>query len=230
MSPPNRSGRGDTRKPTSLEENGIDHGRNPWGKRQYFPTEGEVHLSSLVSSGLSEPLTHYVPYSAMFAKTVYMDNEGCDPRNGPQYEGQQKTHSDGGVFSLQADNLSLASSPTMPAAWKQTPSIKSGSTQATGNDKDKVPYRPTTARLSELSELGTFPTKPASLYQTSESIEEDERESEYTPRSHPGPSSSAVPLPGAGEVSPVVGSAGFGSGDLGSDKQQQQQPRQWRGQ
>jgi len=166
----------------------------------------------------------------MFAKTVYVDNERCDPGNGTQYEGQQKARSDGGVFSLQADDQSMASSPTMPAAWKQTPSIRSGSTQATGNDKDKAPYRPTTARVSELSEQGTFPAKPASLYQTSESIEEDERESEYTPRNPPGPPSPTVSLPGAGEVSLAEGGTGFSSGDLESDRERQQQRLQWRGQ
>ena len=46
MGSPNRSGRGDTRNPTSLEGSGIEHGRKPWSKRQYFPTEGDVHLSS----------------------------------------------------------------------------------------------------------------------------------------------------------------------------------------
>lgn len=163
----------------------------------------------------------------MFAKTVYMDN---DPRNGPQYEEQQKTHSVEGVFSLQADDQSMASSPTMPAAWKQTPSIRSGSTQATGNDKDKVPYRPSTARLSELSEQGTFPVKPASSYRTSESIEGDERETGYPPRNPPGPPSSTVPLTGAGEVSPAEGGKGFGSGDLESNRERQQQRQQWHGQ
>jgi len=132
-----------------------------------------------------------------------------------------------GFFSLQADDQSLASSPTMPVAWKQTPSIRSGGTQATGNDKDKVPYRPTTARLSELSEQGTYTAKPVSLYQTSESIEEDERGSEDTPSHLPGQPSPTVPLPGAGELNPAEGGTGFGSGDLKSDGERQQQSRQW---
>lgn len=107
-----------------------------------------------------------------------MDNERRDPGNGIQYDEQQKSRNDGGVFSLQSDDYSTASSPT---TWKQTPSIKSGSAS---NDKDKgsVPYKPTTTRVPESPELPAFPTKPASLYQTSESIEEDERGSEYTPR------------------------------------------------
>jgi len=210
MSPTHRSGRSDSRKPTSVEGNGVEHIRKPWGKRQYYPSEGDVQLSS-----------------AMFARTVYMDNERRDPGNRAQYEGQQKNHSDGGVFSLQADDQSLASSPTMPVAWKQTPSIRSGSTQATGNDKDKVPYRPTTARLSELSEQGTYTAKPVSLYQTSESIEEDERGSEDTPSHLPGQPSPTVPLPGAGELNPAEGGTGFGSGDLKSDGERQQQSRQW---
>ena len=117
----------------------------------------------------------------------------------------------------------------MPPAWKQTPSIRSESTQATGNDKDKVPYKPTTTRVSESSEQVTFTMKPASLYQTSESIEEDERENEYTPREPLGPPLSTVPLPGAGnqviEVSPMEN----GMGDSETDRERQQR-RQWRGQ
>jgi hypothetical protein len=119
-----------------------------------------------------------------------MDNE--NPGNG-----QQKSHHDGGVFSLQSDDRSTPSSPTLPTAWKQTPSITS---ESTGNDKDKglVPYKPTTARVSEASEQPPFPTKPGSLYQTSESVEEDERESEYTPREPAGPPPSTIPPPRAG--------------------------------
>ena len=46
MSPAGRSGRVDTRKPTSLEASGPEHGRKPWSKRQYYPTDGDVHLAS----------------------------------------------------------------------------------------------------------------------------------------------------------------------------------------
>jgi hypothetical protein len=125
----------------------------------------------------------------MFARTVYVDNESRDPVNGIQYDGQQKPRSDGGVFSLQSDD-------TMPMPWKQTPSVKSGSTS---NDKDKgsVPYRPTTAGVPESSEL---PAKPASLYQTSESIEEDERGSEYAPQDPTEPPPSNIPPARAGRL------------------------------
>jgi hypothetical protein len=42
------------------------------------------------------------------------------PETGSQYEGQQKTRSEEGAFSLQADDRSMTSSPTMPTSWKQT--------------------------------------------------------------------------------------------------------------
>jgi len=196
MTPPDRSGQSHTRKTSSIAATGIEHGRKPWSKRQHFPTEGDVHLSS-----------------AMFARTVYMDNERCDPENGTQFDGQQKSRSDGGVFSLQSDDHSMASSPTMPAPWMHAPSMKNGST---GNDKDKgsVPYRPTTARVSESSEHPAFPTKPPSSYQTSESIEEDERESDYT-RDPTGPPAPTNPSPRAGrrvviEVGPTESGIAFG--------------------
>ena len=172
----------------------------------------------------------------MFAKTVYMDNERQDPGHGTQYEGQQKTRSDGGVFSLQADDRSMTSSPTTPAAWKQTPSIRSASTQATVNDKDKnlAPYKPTTARVSESPEQASFPNRPASLSQTSESIEEHETESEYAPRHVPGPPLVTVSRPRGGsrviEVGPTESGVGFGSGDSESDRERQQGRQQRRGQ
>ena len=105
----------------------------------------------------------------MFAKTACADNEGPDPRNEEEYDGQPKSRNDGGPFSLQ---FSRASSPTIPEPWMQTPSVKSGSTS---NDKEigTLPYQPTTMRVPELSEQSTFPTEPSSLH---ESIEEDERE------------------------------------------------------
>ena len=145
----------------------------------------------------------------MFAKTVYVDNERRDPGDGTQYDGQQKSRNDGGVFSLQSDDFSMQSSPTMPMPWKQTPSVKSGSTV---NDKDRgpVPYKPTTAKVPESSELPGFPTKPASLYQTSESIEDDERGSEYTPRDPTAPPLFTIPPSRAGRREIEVGSAESG--------------------
>ena len=108
----------------------------------------------------------------MFAKTACADNEGRDPRNGEEYDGQQKSRSDGGPYSLQ---FSTASSPTMPEPWMQTPSVRSGSTS---NDKETgpLPYQTTTMRVPESLGRPTFPTKSSSFYQTSKSIEEDERE------------------------------------------------------
>jgi len=135
-----------------------------------------------------------------------MDTERCDPRSGT--DGQQMSRHDGGVFSLQSNDHSMASSPTMPSAWKQGTSIKS---ESTGNDKDKglVAYKPTTARVSESSEQPTFPTKPASLYQTSESVEEDERESDYT-QDPAGPPPSTIPPPRAGRLVIEISSADSG--------------------
>ena len=163
----------------------------------------------------------------MFAKTVYLDNERSNPGNGSQYEEPQKARSEEGVFSLQADDRSMTSSPTMPTTWKQTSSIRSRSTQATGNDKDKASgqYRPTTARVPESPEQPTFPPKPSSLYQTSESIEGDETESEYpqNPRGPPPPRATNRVI----EVGHTESGIVFGSGDSGSDRERRQQRQQW---
>jgi len=189
MSMPNRSSRGETRRPPRAETNGT-------AKRRHLQTEGDIHLSS-----------------AMFAKTVYVDNEIA---NGTQYDGQQKV---GGLFSLQADDRSVTSSQTTPTAWKKTPSTRSGITRATSNDKDttSMPYKPTTARVSEGPEQPPFPTNPASLHNAGESIEEDETESEYKAGHLPGPPRESRVI----EVGPTESGVGFASGDSESDRERQ---------
>jgi len=210
METPNRNARVDIRK--SSEARDIEHSRKPWSNRQYLLTEQEDHLSS-----------------AMFAKTVYVDNERYETGNGTQYEGQQKTRSDGGVFSLQAepDDRSTTGSPTTPAPWKRAPSIRSGSTQTSGIDRDKnsASYKPTTEKVPGPLEQPTFLTKSA-RYQTSESIEGDDIESGYALRNLPGPPLSTITRVRRGsrviEVGPTESGIGFGSGDSESDPERQQ--------